>query len=352
MTKYKRTCGKPKAMRILHNGTPHPIPHPRNVKRVAAYCRVSTFLDEQEMSFETQRDYYTNLINGDPTMVLAGIYGDQGLSGLHSENRQAFQQLMTDCEEGRIDLILVKSISRFSRNAVECIGYLQKLKKLGVTVIFEKEGLNSLDKRTEMILSIHAAIAQNESCSLSESVRWAKRRGAEVGEPSRSACYGYCIDRTEAGSPIRKWAICGEQAKRIRLLFDLAHELYTIKEIMTILNEYEKRNGGEENWTRGRVSYALRQEAYKGDILTNKTVVTDYLKNRHVKNNGITDQFYIEQHHEPIVDKALFDAVQEYYRLGLLNARNKRKREEWMKRHGKDFLHGEKTMVKKEVQPS
>ena len=135
---------------------------------MAAYCRVSTLLDDQDLSYETQEKYYKDIISKDNSMKLVGIYGDHGISGLSAADRPEFQRLIADCDARLIDLVLVKSISRFSRNTVECAEYLERLKQHGVEVRFEKEGLSSLDPRTEMVLSIYSAMAQNESASISD----------------------------------------------------------------------------------------------------------------------------------------------------------------------------------------
>ena len=205
------------------------------LKRTAAYCRVSTLAEEQELSFETQKNYYSELIAKDPNMILVGIYGDQGFSGLHADNRKEFQRLIADCEADKIDVVLVKSISRFSRNTVECQKYLQRLKEHGVAVLFEKEGLNSMDPQTDMILSIYASMAQAESCSHSENLRWALKQRAEMGNPARCARYGYRI-RKKPGDSFSYWEIQEEEAKRIRYIFSLAYQGYAQKEIREMIN--------------------------------------------------------------------------------------------------------------------
>ena len=153
-------------------------------------------------------------------MTLVGIYGDQGFSGLRIDKRKEFQRLIADCEAGKIDLVMVKSISRFSRNTVDCIEYLKRLKKHGVTVLFEKEGLNSMDPQTEMILSIYASMAQSESCSHSENIRWARKRRDEIGDPIRVAPYGYKRVR-KAGESRNQWVVNEPEAKRVRMSFSI-----------------------------------------------------------------------------------------------------------------------------------
>lgn len=302
------------------------------VLRTAAYCRVSTLAEEQELSFETQCSYYSEMIQKDPKLILVGIYGDQGFSGLRSKTRKEFQRLMTDCEDGKVDFILVKSLSRFSRNTVECMEYLEHLRKLGIGVFFEKEGLNSLDPQAQMILSIYASIAQNESCNMSENIRWSRRRRAEMGDPLRRGCYGYRIVRKKGGNG-RDWVIQAEEAIRVRQMFQMAYQGYTYLEIVDWLNAYEDQRNSGDRWTPCRVQKALKREAYRGDILTDKMITLDYLRKKAIPNNGLVDQYYVEQHHEPIVDPYVFDTVQEYIRNGYLNARNSLIRAAWFKEH-------------------
>ncbi len=301
------------------------------IKRVAAYCRVSTLAEEQDLSFETQVEYYKTMIEKDPTMQLVGIYGDHGFSGLHADRRKEFQRLIADCEAGKVDVVLVKSISRFSRNTVECMEYLQRLKKCGVAVVFEKEDLNSMDQQTELILSIYSSMAQSESCSHSENIRWARKQRAELGDPVRGAAYGYRIVK-KPGDPFSYWEIDEEAAEYIRFIFAHAYEGYTTTEILTGLNR-KLRNEGKETWSIERLRLALNNEAYRGDILTNKFVVLDYLAKKIVRNRGQVEQCYIEGHHPPIVLPEIFDAVQDYMKQGCLNGRNKLIRSAWLSEH-------------------
>ena len=288
--------------------------------RVAAYCRVSTLLDDQDLSYETQEKYYKDLISKDNSMELVGIYGDHGISGLSAADRPEFLRLIADCDAGLIDLVLVKSISRFSRNTVECAEYLERLKQNGVEVRFEKEGLSSLDPRTEMVLSIYSAMAQNESASISDNIRWAHKKQAEAGNPIRSAPFGYRIVKAQGS---RRWVINEEEAVQIRSLFRMAHAGCTFQEMMA----------SHPDWSLTRLKGALKNEAYRGDILTNKTVKLDLLSKKTMRNTGQQEQFYVEQHHEPIVAPEVFDEVQEYLAKGYLSTRHKKRRSEWLKAH-------------------
>ena len=287
--------------------------------RVAAYCRVSTLMEEQELSYESQCAYYENLIESRENMELVGIYGDQGFSGLHAEKRPEFQRLIADCTDGKVDLVMVKSISRFSRNTIDCQSYLKLLKEHGVTVYFEKEGLYSNDPQCELILKLLAAAAQEESNSISQTIKWANEKNCESGYPTRTCCYGYVKAKRHTGEK-HIWVIDEEKAKRIRLMFELADKGQNAREIAKSLREYEEEHGVTARWTASNVRSQLQNEAYKGDLLTGKTYSPDILSGKRMKNNGQSPQYYIEEHHEPIVSPALFDRVQrnikKYRRIG------------------------------------
>ena len=277
--------------------------------RVAAYCRVSTLADEQELSYESQCAYYEQLIGSDGNMELAGIYGDQGFSGLHAKNRPEFQRLIKDCTEGKIDLVMVKSISRFSRNTIDCQKYLNLLKEHDVRVFFEREGLNSDDPQCELILKLLSAVAQEESNSISQTIKWSNEKNSESGYPTRICSYGYVkADRTPKGKHI--WIVDEEKAKRIRMMFELADQGESVKSIAKALRDYEKVHGQTARWTADNVRRRLQNETYKGDILTAKTVIPDLLSGKRVKNIGQAAQFYIQNHHEPIVSREVFDRIQ------------------------------------------
>ena len=211
-------------------------------KRVAVYCRVSTEMELQEGSFELQMKYYRELVASRPDMELVDIYGDKGKTGRSIAARPAFQRMLADCEAGCIDLILTKSISRFARNLGECIAALRRLKELGIPVLFEKEGLNSLDAQGELMLSIFAAIAQEESNSISQNMLWANERRNAAGQPHFRPSYGYTKARGEW-----EWHIDEAQARRVRLAFQLAEQEVSYCDIRQALNamEREEKRGPE-----------------------------------------------------------------------------------------------------------
>ena len=181
--------------------------------RVAAYCRVSTEEEEQQGSFEIQKLYYTEKIESTPEWEVAGIYADDGISGVHTKKRDGFNQMIQDCKKHRIDLILTKSISRFARNTLDSIQYVRMLKAIGIAVIFEKENINSMDESTELMLTMMGAFAQAESESISGNMRWSNRRRMEAGTYlTPSIPYGYRIINKEI-------VIIPEQAVTIRKIF-------------------------------------------------------------------------------------------------------------------------------------
>lgn len=273
--------------------------------RVAAYCRVSTLKDEQELSYESQCSYYRTLIESNDSMVFAGIYGDQGFSGLHAAKRPEFIRMIEDCTRGKIDLIMVKSISRFSRNVIECQMYINLLKEHNVKVYFEKEKIYSDDLKCELILKLLSACAQEESNSISQTIKWSNEKHNESGYPTRYCCYGF----RKSDSDKRIWLVEEEKAQRIRLMFKLADEGKSIKEITNSLNHYEIINGNNTCWTEYSVRYRLKNESYKGDLLIPKTCSLSLLSSKRFKNKGYVTQFYIEDHHEAIVNRELFDRV-------------------------------------------
>ncbi len=284
-------------------------------KRVAVYCRVSTELEMQEGSFEVQIAYYRELITHAPGMTLVDVYGDKGKTG-RNMNRPEFQRLLADCEAGRIDLIITKSISRFARNMADCIEVARHLKELGIPILFEKEGINTMDSAGEMLLAVIAAMAQEESNSISQNCLWASEMHNADGKPHFHPSYGYAKVRRDW-----EWHVVEDEAKRVRLAFALAAEGKKYPEIIAALNELERSYGSEVRWTQNRVRYLLTNVSYVGDCLTNKNVALG--RGRGVRpNTGERAQYLIEGHHEPLVSREIFDLVQDKVRTGALHKRD------------------------------
>ena len=271
--------------------------------KTAAYCRVSTDKEEQDGSYEMQEKYFTDLISSNPSMELVGIYGDKGKSGLKTSGRPGLQRLLEDCRAGKINLIMTKSISRFARNMAECAEMIRELKTLGVNIIFEEQNLNSQDEKCALALNIFAAIAEEESHSISQHAIQAHEQYALEGRPFGQISYGY----KNGGD--HKWIINEEQAPLVRKAFQMAAQGRSYTEIRKALGEM-----GEEKWSQARVKYMLTNVAYKGDYFTHATVCI--VPGKQVRNNGHRDRFYITGHHEPIVAPEYFDRVQEIVERG------------------------------------
>lgn len=271
-------------------------------RRVAAYCRVSTLQEEQAESYETQCEYFHRRVAADPTLTLVDVYGDHGVSGLSTAKRPEFMRMMDDCMEGKIDLVMTKSISRFARNLADCVESVRKLRERGIAVIFEKERLNTMDSGCEMLLSVLATLAQEESNAISRNIRWAHEQRSSQGNPIRVAAYGY----RKSGD---KWVICGPEAERIRTAFRMADDGCKYRDIIYELNRLEARDNTGVVWKCDRVYRLLTNEVYIGDILTNKTFKPDLLSKNAVVNRGQRSQYYIEGHHEGIIDREIFARV-------------------------------------------
>lgn len=283
--------------------------------RTCAYCRVSTASDTQDGSFEVQCEYYERLISSDPEMEFVGVYGDHGKSGRKMYNREELNRMIKDCEDGKIDLILTKSISRFARNMADCVETVRHLKELGVRVLFEKENLDTDTMTGELILGILATIAQEESISLSQNQAWSRMKHLERGETWSPPRYGYTSDGKNHG-----WVIVPNQAEVVRMAFYMAAMCHTYAEIRDEMNRMEKEEGSEKVWTKPTVALLLRSENYVGDFLSNKecTIIDSNGKEKRVKNKGFVDQILIEGHHPAIVSHELFDIVQELIKHGTI----------------------------------
>lgn len=268
--------------------------------RVAAYCRVSTEEEEQQGSFETQKLYYTEKINSTSEWELAGIYADDGISGIHTKKRDGFNQMIQDCKKKKIDLILTKSISRFARNTLDSIQYVRMLKAIGIAVIFEKENINTSTMNSEMILTVLSAFAQAESESISQNVARGKRMGFRQGKFPFP--YGQILGYRKGldGKP----EVIPEEAEVIRMIFNSylqGASLLTIKKKLEAGGVLTAR--GNKKWSSESVQRILQNEKYCGDVLLQKTFIEDVLTGVSKKNTGQLPQYYIENNHEGIVTK-------------------------------------------------
>lgn len=298
----------------------NPMDNSDKILRAAAYCRVSTRLEMQEGSYDMQVEYYRNMINSDPKLVLVGVYGDNGKSGMKMKSRDGFKQLMKDCKAGKIDIIYTKSVSRLARNMADFVTSINELKKLKIPVIFEKEHVSSMDARCELMLSIFSAIAQEESNSISQNMIAAHAQRAEEGRPLGSVAYGYY--RT----PDSVWHIEEKEARRVRYAFEQASEGRNYSEIRKGLNAIEEEEGTGVRWTQERLRRMLVNIVYVGDYYSHKTVCMTI--GHQVRNNDFRDRLYLEGHHEAIVPHAVFDRVQAMVENRMLLTRRVLTREE------------------------
>lgn len=294
-----------------------------SILRVAAYARVSTLSEDQEESFETQCDYYEKLISSNPKMILVGVYGDQGVSGLSTKGRTEFARMMQDCKDGKIDYVITRSVSRLSRNMTECVETVNILKDLGIPVRFEKEGLTSTDPGSEMFFHVLATLAQEESGSLSRRVKWALDKRAEMGDPARKCPYGYKKAPTEENSQdgdCYAWVIDEPEARRVRKAYEMASELCSYDSIVQQLNLMEEAEETGVVWSQQRLYRMLRSEVYRGDVLTHKTYGVDYVTRKRAINRGERTQYYVKEHHEPMVPVEMYERVQSLMDAGLLHS--------------------------------
>lgn len=272
-------------------------------KRVAGYARVSTDLEEQQSSYINQVSYYTALINGCSDWELAGIYTDEGISATSTKNREGFNRMIEDALDGKIDLIITKSVSRFARNTVDSLTTVRKLKEKGVEVFFEKENIRTLDAKGELLITIMSSLAQEESRSISENTKWGKRKSFADGKASvaYSKFLGYDAD----------FAINEKEADVVRLIYKYFLLGYTYR---AIGEELESRNikppAGGAQWYAATIRSILLNEKYKGDALLQKQYTVDFLSKVVKKNRGEIPQYYVEGHHEAIIDAHTFDLVQ------------------------------------------
>lgn len=277
-------------------------------KRVAAYCRVSTDREEQEHSFETQKAMYTEMIMMKPSWQTAGIYADEGITGTVAKKRPGFMKMIEDCRKGKIDMIVTKSVSRFSRNNLDCLMYVRELKQLGIPIIFEKEGINTIQVSSELLLTLFGALSQAESESISMNVKLGIRQSLKNGNVrfSYKTFLGY--RKGADGQP----EIVPEQADIVRRIYNDFLAGATYLEIAKRLTEEKVPTmGGGSRWFSERIKSILKNEKYKGDALLQKTYITDPISKRVKKNNGELPMYYVENSHPAIVERRIFDRVQE-----------------------------------------
>lgn len=273
--------------------------------RVAAYCRVSTELEEQTSSIELQERYYTQLISGNPNWKNAGIFSERA-TGLNLKERTEFHRMISKCREKKVDLILTKSISRFGRNTLDMLHSLQELRSLGVDVCFEQENMRLSGQQIQVLLAAYCAFAQAESEEMSRNIKWGIKRGFENGTSGYAdfVCFGY--KRGNNG----RLAIVESDAIIVRQIFEMRANGSSLGSISGWL--FEKQilfPTGKSHWSRETISKLLRNEKYAGDVLLQKTFVEDLFSGKQRKNKGELEKFLIQKHHPAIVSRELFEAV-------------------------------------------
>lgn len=274
-----------------------------SLTRVAAYARVSSGKDAMLHSLSAQVSYYNDLIQKHPGWVFCGVYADEALTGTKAD-RKNFTRLLEDCKAGKVDMILTKSISRFARNTLTLLETVRMLKDIGVDVYFEEQNIHSASADGELMLTILASYAQEESLSASENQKWRIRRNFENGMPWTGTMLGYRYDNG-------KYIIVPEEAEIVRFIFDSYLSGMGFTAIMKMLNEKSipTRNGNA--WCKNSVVNVLRNYNYTGNLLLQKTYRENHLTKRTLQNNGELPKYHIEHSHEAIIPLRQFNAVQE-----------------------------------------
>ena len=278
-----------------------------DILRVAPYARVSTDSEEQLSSYKSQVMYYTDLVNNRKDWILVDMYADEAITGTQVTKREDFQRMINDCMDGKIDMIITKSISRFARNTLDTLKYVRMLKERNIAVFFEDENINTMTMDGELLLVILSSVAQQEveniSANVKKGLKMKMRRGELVGFAS---CLGYDYDIVDKSISINE-----AEADIVRYIFDRYIEgagAYVIAKELTKLGY--KTKYGNSQWHDTGVLGIIRNEKYKGDVLQGKTFTVDPISKRRLDNYGEEDQFYVKNHHEPIISEEVFEKAQ------------------------------------------
>jgi DNA invertase Pin-like site-specific DNA recombinase len=278
------------------------------VKRVAAYCRVSSSSEEQLNSFNAQVDYYKRYICDNPDYEFAGIYADEGISGTGLEKRKAFNEMMKEAKAGKVDMIITKSISRFGRNTIDTLNSIRTLKELGVDVYFEKENIHTINSEGELLITLLSALAQQTSKSQSENVKWGVHKQYERGNiksVGSGKFLGYIKDEE------KNLIIDEKEADIVKRIYKEFLDGYGTHQIANRLTkEKVPMTFGGKGWCASHIKGVLTNEKYKGDFKFQKTYNTSYLTKKRAKNNGELPQYYFENTHPAIIDKETWQLVQ------------------------------------------
>lgn len=274
--------------------------------RVAAYCRISTNHEEQESSLETQISYYGKLIAGHEDWELVKIYAERA-SGTQLKKRPEFIQMIKACKQGKIDLILTKSISRFGRNMLDTLRTLYELFNLGVKIYFEKENLNNFDKEMRTMMGIYAGFAQEESKNMSDNIKWGIRERMREGKVCLNCTRFLGYDKDENG----RLVVVESEAVIVRIIFELYLKGFGVRRIKKFLEENGiKTVTGKDVWSTSTIDRILSNEKYVGDVLMQKSFTEDFLTGKRSKNEGELSMYFIENDHKAIIEREIFEAVQ------------------------------------------
>ena len=290
-------------------------PLPR-LKNVAAYARVSSAKDAMQRSLAAQISYYRGLIQSHSGWRFAGVFADDGLTGT-KESREGFQRLLAGCRAGEIDMVITKSISRFARNTVTLLKTVRELKSLGIDVFFEEQNIHSVSSEGELMLTILASFAQEESLSASENQKWRIKRNFEQGRPWSGKLFGY---RLVNGTFI----LLPDEAAIVKRVFDEYLSGKGTEAIANGLNADGLTNRGGK-WYPSVIAHMLRNIDYTGNLLLQKTYREDHLTKRKRKNDGVLPQYFVEEAHEAIVDSDTFEAVQKEAEMRLAKYKHENK---------------------------
>ena len=282
----------------------------KSKKRVCAYCRVSTDMEDQKSSYNSQITHYTNYIKKNPDWEFAGIYADEGITGTQIKNRDKFIQMINDCKKGLIDIVIAKSISRFARNTVDTLNTVRLLRELDIDIFFEIENIHTLKLDSEMFLTLYSAFAQAESESISLNVKMGYRAKMKRGEPCGSiACYGYIWNKEKKELKVDK-----EKAKIIRKIFNYYLDgLGSTRIAQKLMSENIPAPNGGKNWHPCSIKTIIRNVKYVGDICGQRFFVDNPITHKLVKNRGQKAMYYVHNQHEAIIPRDIFDKAQEIY---------------------------------------
>ncbi|TGY86992.1 recombinase family protein [Petralouisia muris] len=279
----------------------------RKKRKVAGYARVSTDMEDQQTSYAAQCDYYTSYIQSREDWEFVGLYSDEGISATSTRHREGFNKMVEDALDGKIDLIITKSVSRFARNTVDSLSTIRRLKDNGTECYFEKENIWTFDSKGELLITIMSSLAQEESRSISENCTWGMRKRFADGKVTVPFGRFLGYDRGEDGNLV----VNEEQAKIVREIYGLFLQGRSPYQIAKILTEKGiPTPGGKKVWGKAVVESILTNEKYKGDALLQKVYTVDFLSKKKKVNEGEVPQYYVEGNHEAIIPPAVFDNVQ------------------------------------------